>query len=36
MVAGAAARDQAAALLGLPSRLSFRLGEVPSDSIQDP
>ena len=34
-VAGAAAQDQATTLHGLPSHPSFRLGEVPSDSIQD-
>ena len=35
-VAGAAARDEAATLHSLPSHTSFRLGEVLSDSIQDP
>ena len=35
-VAGAVAQDWAATPHGLPSPPSFRLGEVPSDSIQDP
>ena len=35
-VAGAVAQDSAATPHGLPSPPSFRLGEVPSDSIQDP
>ena len=35
-VAWAAARDRAATLHGPPSHPSFRLDQVPSDSIQDP
>ena len=35
-VAWAAARHQAKTLHGLSSSPSFRLGEVPSGSIQDP
>ena len=36
MLAGGAARDQTGTLHGIPSHSSFRLGEVPSNSIQDP
>ena len=35
-VVGVAARHYAATLHSLPTHPSFRLGEVPSDSIQDP
>ena len=35
-VAGAAAQDQATTLFGFPPLPSFRLGEVPNNSTQDP